>query len=83
MHGIEVQYLGSVEAYSLRLVVLGNNSEESGQSPVKKGLMGHDRCVEFWGEHRKSVRLNVLSPIDSLQFQGRGVLCEGQVGQGI
>lgn len=80
MYGIEVQYFGSVEVYSLRVVVLGNDFEELGQSLVKKGFMGYDRCVEFWGEYRKSVRLNVLFLIDFFQFQGRGVLCEGQVG---
>lgn len=36
------QYFGVVEAYSLRIVVMENDSEEAGQSPVKKGPVGRD-----------------------------------------
>ncbi|KAF5911318.1 hypothetical protein HPG69_019686 [Diceros bicornis minor] len=46
----------------LRVVVVGNDSEESGQSPVKKGRMGHDREKESTAAlNKKSHRMDKSS----------------------
>lgn len=60
-------------------------TEEAGQSTIKEGPMTHERCVEFWEEHCKGVRSNVLSTIDCLLFQNGGIYVRGrlEVGQGI
>lgn len=46
MRGIKSSIFWCCGDYSVRMVLIGM-TEEAGQGLIKKGLMGHDRCVEF------------------------------------
>ena len=76
MPGIEGSVLWCYASLQLKEQWWKNASEEASHNPIKKGLTGHHRCVEFWEEHCKSMRSDVLSSERLSSLQGGRVSCE-------